>query len=121
VVQQPKQRSMQVDLLHHRLGLPVWQSRMPMRGMLGSMRVVEMVLGLRMWDLWERMPVQWVLRLLQQEEHLHRQLRRQLNMPRRQEQAKRTWRRQQDWLREVLWLRMEALWRMWVELRARQL
>ena len=49
------------------------------------------------------------------------QLRRRLNMPRRQEQVKQTWRRQQDWLREVLWLRMEAPWRMWVVLQARQL
>ena len=98
---------------------------MPTRGTVGSMRVVEMVVwrvvGLRMWDLWERMRVQWVLPLLQQEEHLHRQLRRQPNMRRRQEQVKQTWRRQRGWLLEVLWLRMEALWRMWVVLQARQL
>ena len=125
VVQQPRQRSMLVDLLHRRLEQLVRQRRMPMRGTLGSMRVAEMVvwrvLGLHMWDLWERMRVQWVLRLLRQEEHLHKQLRRRLNMPRRQEQVKQTWRRQQDWLLEVLWLRMEALWRMWVVLQARQL
>ena len=125
VVQQPRQRSMLVDLLHRRLEQLVRQRRMPMRGTLGSMRVAEMVvwrvLGLHMWDLWERMRVQWVLRLLRQEEHLHRQLRRRLNMRRRQVQAKQTWRRQQDWLLEVLWLRMEGLWRMWVVLQARQL
>ena len=125
VVQQPRQRSMLVDLLHRRLEQLVRQRQMPMRGTLGSMRVAEMVvwrvLGLHMWDLWERMRVQWVLRLLRQEEHLHRQLRRRLNMRRRQEQAKQTWRRQQDWLLEVLWLRMEGLWRMWVVLQARQL
>ena len=83
VVQQPRQRSMLVDLLHRRLEEVVRQRRMPMRGTLGSMRVAEMVvwrvLGLHMWDLWERMRVQWVLRLLRQEEHLHRQLRRQLH------------------------------------------
>ena len=116
---------MLVDLLHHRLEQLVRQRQMPMRSTLGSMRVAEMVvwrvLGLHMWDLWERMRVQWVLRLLRQEEHLHRQLRRRLNMPRRQEQVKQTWRRQQDWLLEVLWLRMEAPWRMWVVLQARQL
>ena len=125
VVQQPRQRSMLVDLLHHRLEQLVRQRRMPMRGTLGSMRVAEMVvwrvLGLHMWDLWERMRVQWVLPLLQQEEHLHRQLRRRPNMRRRQEQVKQTWRRQQDWLLEVRWLRMEAPWRMWVVLQARQL
>ena len=116
---------MLVDVLHRRLEQLVRQRRMPMRGSVGSMRVAEMVvwrvLGLHMWDLWERMRVQWVLRLLRQEEHLHRQLRRRLNMRRRQEQAKQTWRRQQDWLLEVLWLRMEGLWRMWVVLQARQL
>ena len=123
-VQQPKQRRMLEDLLHHRLEQPVRQRQMPMRGTVASTRVAETVLrvlGLHMWDLWERMRVQWVLRLLRQEEHLHRQLRRRLNMPRRQEQVKQTWRRQQDWLLEVLWLRMEALWRMWVVLQARQL
>ena len=125
VVQQPRQRSMLVALLQRRREQLVQQRRMPMRGTLGSMRVAVMVvwrvLGLHMWDLWERMRVQWVLRLLRQEEHLHRQLRRRLNMPRRQEQVKQMWRRQQDWLLEVLWLRMEAPWRMWVVLQARQL
>ena len=52
VVQQPRQRSMLVDLLHHRLEQLVRQRRMPMRGTLGSMRVAEMVvwrvLGLHM-------------------------------------------------------------------------
>ena len=94
-----------------------------MRGTVASMRVAEMVLwvlGLHTWDLWERMRVRWVLRLLQQEERLVRQLRKQLIEPRRQEQAKQTWRRQQDWLLVALWLRMEALWRMWVVLQARQ-
>ena len=122
-VQQPKQRRMLEDLLHHRLEQPVRQRQMPMRGTVASTRVAEMVLrvlGLHTWDLWERMRVRWVLRLLQQEERLVRQLRKQLIEPRRQEQAKQTWRRQQDWLLVALWLRMEALWRMWVVLQARQ-
>ena len=54
-VQQPRQRSMLVDLLHHRLEQLVRQRRMPMRGTLGSMRVAEMVvwrvLGLHMLSL----------------------------------------------------------------------
>ena len=118
------QRRLLVDRLLHRLVRLLRLRSMAMRGTRASMRHLGMVLwvlGLLMVGGWARMRVLWVRRLLRQEEHLHRQLRRRLNMPRRQEQVKQTWRRQQDWLLEVLWLRMEAPWRMWVVLQARQL
>jgi hypothetical protein len=111
------QRRLLVDRLVHRLVRLLQLRSMAMRGTRASTRLLRKVLwvlGLCMVGEWARMRVLWVRRLLRQEEHLVRELRRQLVVLGRQVRARQMQRRLLGWRLVLWWLRMEALCRMWL-------
>ena len=111
------QRRLVVDRLLRRLVRLLRLRSMAMRGTRASMRHVRMVLwvlGLLMEGGWGRMRLLWVRRLLLQEEHLVRQLRRQLVVLGRQVRVRQMQRRLLGWQLVLWWLRMEAQCRMWL-------
>jgi len=78
------------------------------------LRLVLWVLGLCMVGRWARMRLLWVRRLLRQEEHLVRQLRRRLVVLGRQVRVRQMQRRLLGWRLVLWWQRMEDLCWMWL-------
>ena len=117
VLQLWMQRRLLVGRLLRRLVRLLLLRSMAMRGTRASTRLLRMVLwvlGLCMVGRWARMRLLWVRRLLRQEEHLVRQLRRRLVVLGRQVRVRQMQRRLLGWRQVLWWQRMEDLCRMWL-------